>query len=318
MCDCDYLSVITDVPLMHDETVVLDFQGEGGFIGCSAECCPKDFGRLTNRRIIVLQKSAGFPVYSTALLENVTACSVGRQRPRWWVILPIFFTGFLVVLISIQAAVTNTSECDGDCFNRAFIVSLIGFSMILLAVWIFQNRPTAIHFFEGSKGTDNGFSIAVGNRGVALKLLERYYAAKSSIVAKVSFNTSVGSPGLPTESWTEVGSPGLPTESWTPVQEDSAPSPPTRLWTANGAPKVLPPTRADMTSKALAETEPEEKPKKLKKKKGAEDSVCANMLAAGPAQPPGYHGDRRAQPRHHEITATIEMQRHRRRTDSDV
>ena len=99
---------------------------------------------------------------------------------------------------------------------------------------------------------------------------------------------------------------------------DSAPSPPTRLWTANGAPKVLPPTRADMTSKALAETEPEEKPKKLKKKKGAEDSVCANMLAAGPAQPPGYHGDRRAQPRHHEITATIEMQRHRRRTDSDV
>jgi len=248
MCDCDYLSVITDVPLMHGETVVLDFQGEGGFIRCSAECCPKDFGRLTNRRIIVLQKSAGSPVYSTALLENVTACSVGRQRPRWWVILPIFFTGFLGVLISILGA--TTEECDGACSNRAFIVSLIGCSMILLAVWIFQQRPTAIHFFEGPKGTDNGFSIAVGNRGVALKLLERYYAAKSSIVAKVSFNTSVGSPGLPTESWT-----------------------------------------------------------------GVQD---ANMLAAGPAPPPGYHGDWRAQPHHQEITATIEMQRQRRRTDSDV
>ena len=61
--------------------------------------------------------------------------------------------------------------------------------------------------------------------------------------------------------------------------QDSAPSP-TRLWTANGAPKVLPPTRADMTSKALAETEPEEKPKKLKKKKapGAEDGQSSPLL----------------------------------------
>jgi hypothetical protein len=58
---------------------------------------------------------------------------------------------------------------------------------------------------------------------------------------------------------------------------DSAPSPPTRLSTANGAPKVLPPARTES-----AETEPEEKPKKLKKKKapGAEDGESSPLLRA--------------------------------------
>ena len=49
------------------------------------------------------------------------------------------------------------------------------------------SRPTAISFFEESKDSNNGFSIAVANRGVAMALLGRYYAAKT-------FNTSVGSP----------------------------------------------------------------------------------------------------------------------------
>ena len=50
---------IAAVPLLHGETVLKDFQGEGGCCGISCECCPSEYGRLTSRRIIVLQQRSG-------------------------------------------------------------------------------------------------------------------------------------------------------------------------------------------------------------------------------------------------------------------
>jgi hypothetical protein len=185
MCDCDS-TLITDVPLLYGETVLLDFPGDGGFCGCSAECCPRSCGRLTNRRIIVLQRSVGVPVLATALLEDVTACLVGRQRPRWWMILPLFFTGCLVVFLALVPS--QTSSQSQEARNEAVIPAFIGFSLMGLAVWIFMRRPTAINFFvKGSTDSDNGFSITVANRGAAIGLLGRFFAAKA-------FTTSVGSP----------------------------------------------------------------------------------------------------------------------------
>jgi hypothetical protein len=209
MSDCDS-TLITDVTLMDGETVLLDFTGDGGFCGCSAECCPRDCGRLTNRRIIVLQRSVGFPVLATALLEDVTACLMGRQRPRWRMILPLFFTGCLVVFLASDPAFPTAANdpCTVEEKNNEYhpcsrprppdatiILYLIGFWLMGLAVWIFRKRPTAIHFFvKGSQSStdcctdrDNGFSITVENRGVAIDLLDGFFAAKT-------FTTSVGSP----------------------------------------------------------------------------------------------------------------------------
>ena len=70
MCDCEISVGLTEVPLLHGETVLMDVEGEGGcYCGISCECCPKEYGRLTNRRMIVLQKRGGV-LHSAALCDE--------------------------------------------------------------------------------------------------------------------------------------------------------------------------------------------------------------------------------------------------------
>ena len=194
MCDCEISVGITEVPLLHGETVLEDFQGEGGCCGCSCECCPKEYGRLTNRRIIVLQKRTGV-LHSTALLEDVTACAVGRKRPNWWAILSLFIVG--VSVVGGFSAVIDDVDKSYDCRKRGdcdvppglVIMVLLGLMMMGLAVFIYFARPTTITFFvKGSTNSDNGFSLVIASRGLAMEVLGRYFAAKAAL------NATIGTP----------------------------------------------------------------------------------------------------------------------------
>ena len=199
MCDCEISVGITEVPLLHGETVLKDFQGEGGCCGCSCECCPKEYGRLTNRRIIVLQKRTGV-LHSTALLEDVTACAVGRKRPNWWAILSLFILGiFFVGCFSAFIDRWNADQRESyACRKRGdydpapadfVIMVVLGLIMMGLAVYIYFARPTTITFFvKGSTNSDNGFSLVIASRGLAMEVLGRYFAAKAAL------NATIGTP----------------------------------------------------------------------------------------------------------------------------
>ena len=224
MCDCEISVGITEVPLLHGETVLKDFQGEGGCCGISCECCPKEYGRLTNRRIIVLQKRTGV-LHSTALLEDVTACAVGRKRPNWWAILSLFILGILLVgycsamiddfmreeaercdyyerqanksiyYSSYDAQYYEGSQYVSDnCDPRPAPASLVimvvlGLIMMGLAVFIYFARPTTVTFLvEGATDSNNGFSLVMASRGLAMELLGKYFAAKDAL------NASIGTP----------------------------------------------------------------------------------------------------------------------------
>ena len=207
MCDCEISVGITEVPLLHGETVLMDFQGEGGCVfvrmlpGCSCECCPKEYGRLTNRRIIVLQKRTGV-LHSTALLEDVTACAVGRKRPNWWAILFLFINGVFLVgycsaLIDYWHAYERESyscekwgDCDSDPAPAEYVFMVIlGLVMMGLAVFIYFARPTTITFFvKGATDSNNGFSLVMASHGLAMELLGNYFAAKDAL------NASIGTP----------------------------------------------------------------------------------------------------------------------------
>ena len=201
MCDCEISVGITEVPLLHGETVLKDFQGEGGCCGCSCECCPKEYGRLTNRRIIVLQKRTGV-LHSTAFLEHVTACAVGRKRPNWWAILSLFTLGIFFVggfsafIDRWKADERESYACRkrGDCdpAPAAWVIMVVlGLIMMGLAVFIYFARPTTITFFvKGSTNSDNGFSLVIASRGLAMEVLGRYFAAKAALNA--SIRTPVG------------------------------------------------------------------------------------------------------------------------------
>ena len=209
MCDCEISVGITEVPLLHGETVLKDFQGEGGCCGVSCECCPKEYGRLTNRRIIVLQKRTGV-LHSTARLEDVTACAVGRKRPNWWAILSLFITGIsLVGVFSRAIDVWNASQrelceinriydsyqyseydaqywrdddCDRPVPDVFVIMVVLGLIMMGLAVFIYFARPTTITFFvKGATDSNNGFSLVMASRGLAMELLGKYFAAKDAL-----------------------------------------------------------------------------------------------------------------------------------------
>ena len=192
MCDCEISVGITEVPLLHGETVLKDFQGEGGCCGVSCECCPKEYGRLTNRRIIVLQKRTGV-LHSTALLEDVTACAVGRKRPNWWAILFLFING--VFLVGYCSALIDAVSRDCGSFERCdadpglVIMVMLGLVMMGLAVFIYFARPTTITFFvKGATDSNNGFSLVMASHGLAMELLGNYFAAKDAL------NASIGTP----------------------------------------------------------------------------------------------------------------------------
>jgi hypothetical protein len=102
-------------------------------------------------------------------------------------ILPLFFTGCLVVFLALLPLQTSSQSQEARN-GVAVIPAFIGFSLMGLAVWIFMRRPTAINFFvKGSTDSNNGFSITVANRGAAIGLLGRFFDAKAC-------TTSVGSP----------------------------------------------------------------------------------------------------------------------------
>ena len=173
MCNREISGQITNVTLLHGEMVLQDFEGEGGFCGVSCECCPKEYGRLTNYRIIMLQDRAGGALYSTALLHDVTACSVGRQRPRWSAVLSLLIVGIVMVGLSSVGVTWWT-----------IIMMLMGLMMMGLAVWIyFARRPTTITFFvKGATDSNNGFSLILSPI-LAMKLQHMYFAAKTSLIA---------------------------------------------------------------------------------------------------------------------------------------
>ena len=206
--DCEIsvgISRITEVPLLPGETVLEDFQGEGGFCGISCECylshCPKEYGRLTNRRIIVLQKGSRVlhsesEVVAAAFLEDVTACAVGRKRPMWWAILSLFIVGvFLVGYCSAAIDNWNTVQSEsyacrkkGDCDPAPagwVIMVVLGLIMMGLAVSIYSARPITITFsVKGSTNSDSGFSLVMASRGLAMEVLGRYFTAKNALMKK--------------------------------------------------------------------------------------------------------------------------------------
>jgi len=170
---------ITDLPLFEHgergrETVLKEYCAPAKCchcIPCDNECCPAEYCVLTNYRILTLKQMHGSTALSSAFLEDVSAATVGRARPKWKTIL-------FLCLVSVA------------CFYAGFLMQgevflpLLGGACILLALLLYIFRSSAVHFMVAN--TDGNphkqlFEIRQGNRGNAIDLAHRYFSLKLAI-----------------------------------------------------------------------------------------------------------------------------------------
>ena len=222
---------ITDVPLLPGERILGDFVGntECCFIPVNQIdccCCSKECGRLTDRRIIFQTNSlrSGL-LQSSALLEDVTACSLGRARPKWGRILTLLLVGVVLVGVFSDLLLRWDYDCgyERNAYSSGYskkscdyppvgwhIALWFGLALIGLAAWIYYARPTSIHYFvKGATDNDNAaFSLNM-SRPAGLQFLGLYFATKTK-TSSVPVVTHVG--GMlgegPTRGYASMPGPG--------------------------------------------------------------------------------------------------------------
>jgi len=131
---------ITDLPLFEHgergrETVLKEYCAPAKCchcIPCDNECCPAEYCVITNYRILTLKKMHGSTTLSSVFLENVSAASVGRERPKWKRILFLFLVSVVCLFFGFLV--------------RAVLLQLIGWGCMLLALMLYIFRSSAVHF----------------------------------------------------------------------------------------------------------------------------------------------------------------------------
>ena len=83
-----------------------------------------------------------------------------------------------------------SDDCDPRPAPASLVIMVVlGLIMMGLAVFIYFARPTTVTFLvEGATDSNNGFSLVMASRGLAMELLGKYFAAKDAL------NASIGTP----------------------------------------------------------------------------------------------------------------------------
>jgi len=176
---------ITDLPLLPGEVVQRQYSAPGKCchcIPCNAECCPAEFCVLTNHRVLSLKQMHGTTVISSVFIDDVTAASVGRVRPHWYLILGLCLVGVALPFLGLQIAV-NASDGSDDSEvggTTAVLLQFVGVLLILLALWIYFKRASAVNFMVQGVDSDdkNLFSLRQSSRFNAVDMVNRYFSIK--------------------------------------------------------------------------------------------------------------------------------------------
>jgi hypothetical protein len=178
---------ITDLPLLANgergrETVLKEYSAPAqccNCIPCDAECCPAEYCALTNYRIITLKQIDGSTTLSSAFLEDVSAASVGRARPKWKLILFLCLMSAACLFWVYVLWGGGHPESTVGTFLQLF-----GWGFMLLALLVYILRSSAVHFMVANTDGDPHkqlFEIRQGNRGNAIDLVHRYFSLKLAI-----------------------------------------------------------------------------------------------------------------------------------------
>mmetsp|Transcript_47730 Transcript_47730/g.76967 ORF Transcript_47730/g.76967 Transcript_47730/m.76967 type:complete len:249 (-) Transcript_47730:301-1047(-) len=194
---------ITDLPLFEHgergrETVLKEYCAPAKCchcIPCDNECCPAEYCVITNYRILTLKQMHGSTTLSSAFLEDVSAASVGRERPKWKRILFLFLVSIVCLFFGFLDIGYISRECDYSDYDycaeakgmyevRAVFLQLFGWGCMLLALLFYIFRSSAVHFMVAN--TDGNphkqlFEIRQGNRVNAIDLVHRYFSLKLAI-----------------------------------------------------------------------------------------------------------------------------------------
>ena len=145
-------------------------------------------GRLTNRRILVQRQDHGTVILAAAFLEDVSACWVGRQRPRWWRILFLCVVGSILMYIGANNHACRRrceddyslpERCKNACTQGDAVAYVSGAFFVLVAIFIYLLRKTTVTFMVD--GNDDKFELVITSRAEAMDLIRRYFNMKEEV-----------------------------------------------------------------------------------------------------------------------------------------
>mmetsp|Transcript_37524 Transcript_37524/g.94141 ORF Transcript_37524/g.94141 Transcript_37524/m.94141 type:complete len:246 (+) Transcript_37524:271-1008(+) len=159
-CDCDM--DIAEVGMLPDETILQSWSAYYGYC-----CISTQKGLLTTQRIITMKLFNGTAHVSSVRVKDVTGCIVGRDTPPWREIL-FLAIGFFSCCFTVMFVVLD------------IILILVGIGFLVVAIFRYAIRDTAIHFMVKGSTSANGqmFSSKVLTRELAMSIHDTFASLK--------------------------------------------------------------------------------------------------------------------------------------------